>query len=149
MASIIPANPIIDPIDKSNSPPIINSAAPTEIMPRNAATVAQLTIPSALKLPEWPAVTRKQRRTRTAPEIEPNSGRDRKRRNAPISRTRSSEDGAAAGDVLAVDVEMSGPIMTASRKRQRYWPANFSTLAMLSFVTNPGPDEMWRGHVGR
>ena len=27
---------------------------------------------------------------------------------------------------------------------QRYWPAYFSTLAMLSFVTKPGPDRMWR-----
>jgi len=54
IASIMPAKPIIEPIDRSNSPPIISSAAPTEMMPRNAATVAQLTMPSALNMPESP-----------------------------------------------------------------------------------------------
>ena len=33
MAIDIPANAIIGPIDKSNSPAIINKAAPTAIMP--------------------------------------------------------------------------------------------------------------------
>src|SRR5437016_5742487 len=115
IASIMPAKPIIEPIDRSNSPPIISSAAPTEMMPRNAATVAQLTMPSALNMPESPAVSRNTTNTSTAPEIEPNSGRDRKRRSAPISRTRSSVGNAALG-AFGAGAEMSGPIIGPSMR---------------------------------
>src|SRR5262249_15223775 len=86
MVSIMPANPIIDPTDRSNSPPIISNPAPTASSPRNAATVLQLTMPSALNMPELPAVAANSTNTSTAPDNEPNSGRPRKRRTAPISR---------------------------------------------------------------
>ena len=39
----------------------------------------------------------------------------------------------------------NGRVMASASMRQRYCPAYFSTLAMLSLVTKPGPDEMWRG----
>src|SRR5215470_3938184 len=112
IASIMPAKPIIEPMERSNSPPIMRSAAPTAMMPRNAATVAQLTMPSALNMPESPATTKKTAKTSTAPEMEPNSGRDRNRRSGPISRTRSS-DGADGALAVAAGVEISGPVMTA------------------------------------
>ena len=144
IASIMPAKPIIEPIDRSNSPPIINSAAPTAMMPRNAATVAQLTMPSALNMPESPATSANNTNTSTAPEIEPNSGRDRKRRHAPMSRTRSSASGA--GPVRITGDGVSGPAKAASARRVSDIARRTSRpCAMLSFVMKPGPDEMWRG----
>ena len=86
----MPAKPIIEPIDRSNSPAIISSAAATAMMPRKAATVAQLTTPSALNMPELPAALPKIRKTSSAPASAPNSGRANTLRNAPTSRTRSS-----------------------------------------------------------
>src|SRR5262245_56177417 len=100
MVSIIPAKPIIEPTDRSNSPPIISNAAPTARMPRNAATVPQLTTPSALNMPELPAMKANNRKTRTVPDSDPNSGRLRKRRAAPMSRTRSSDAGECGGAAL-------------------------------------------------
>src|SRR5215472_3450574 len=121
IASIMPAKPIIEPIERSNSPPIMSKPAPTAMMPRKAATVAQLTMPSALNMPESPATTRKTAKTSTAPEMEPNSGRDRNRRSGPISRTRSSGE---ADDALpvAAGVEISGPVMTALSRASAILP---------------------------
>src|SRR3954471_14721203 len=120
IASIMPAKPIIEPMDRSNSPPIISSAAPTAMMPRNAATVAQLTTPSALNMPESPATSPNNTNTSTAPEIEPNSGRDRKRRSAPMSRTRSSEGGA--GEAPITGDGMSGPAKAVSARASAILP---------------------------
>ena len=41
----IPAKPIIEPTDKSNSPPIIKSAAATAIIPRLAETSKKFIVP--------------------------------------------------------------------------------------------------------
>ena len=41
----IPAKPIMDPTDKSNSPPIINMAAPIAIIPRLDDTSKKLSVP--------------------------------------------------------------------------------------------------------
>src|SRR3954471_11613576 len=122
IASIMPAKPIIEPMDRSNSPPIISSAAPTAMMPRNAATVAQLTIPSALNMPESPATNPNSTNTSTAPEIEPNSGRDRKRRHAPMSRTRSSDGGMGAAPI------------TGEESRDRPWRPRGDASAILPGV---------------
>ena len=45
----IPANPIIDPIDRSNSPAIINSDAPIAMIPYCAMILMLFLRPSALK----------------------------------------------------------------------------------------------------
>merc|ERR1711991_364165 len=51
----IPANPIIEPIDKSNSPPIINIAAAIAIIPKFADTSKKFRAPYALNIPVSPA----------------------------------------------------------------------------------------------
>ena len=45
IAMQIPAKPIIDPIDKSNSPPIINIAAAIAIIPKLAETSKKFNVP--------------------------------------------------------------------------------------------------------
>src|SRR4051812_31108992 len=98
----MPAKPIIEPIERSNSPATISSAAPIAITPRKPATVPQLMMPSALNMPEPEAPTANSRKTSTAPASAPDSGRLRNRRQKPIARRRSSAAGAAA---LAAGVE--------------------------------------------
>src|ERR1700749_2741344 len=92
----MPAKPIIEPIDRSNSPATISSAAPTAITPRKPATLPQFTIPSALNMPEPWAPNANSRKTSTAPDNAPDSGRPSRRRHRPPLRRRSS--GAAAGE---------------------------------------------------
>ena len=70
----IPAKPIIDPIDKSNSPPIISIAAAIAIIPRFADTSKKLSIPYALNIPVSPATIPKNINTNIAPPSAPNSG---------------------------------------------------------------------------
>ena len=140
----MPAKPIIEPIDRSNSPPIISSAAPTAMMPRNAATVAQLTMPSALNMPESPAASpnndEHQHRARDRAELRPRQEAaqradvahalvGRRRRRGPDDGRRNVGTGQGGLRSRVSDIG----------------PAYFSTLAMLSLVTKPGPDEMWRG----
>ena len=70
----IPAKPIIDPTDKSNSPPIIKSAAAIAIIPRLAETSKKLIVPYALNIPVSPATIPKKINTRTDPPSAPSSG---------------------------------------------------------------------------
>src|SRR5471030_3022798 len=99
IASIMPAKPIIEPIDRSNSPATISSAAPTAMTPRNPATVPQFTMPSALNMPEPWAPNANSRKTSTAPDSAPDSGRPSRRRHRLTLRRRSS--GAAVGEADA------------------------------------------------
>ncbi len=90
MAMTMPAAPIIEPIDRSNSPPIISSAAATARMPSCAETSSQLTTPRKLRKPESPATTAKKIKTKTAPATAPSSGRLRSLRQGLTARRRSS-----------------------------------------------------------
>ena len=73
-AIMIPAKPIMEPIERSNSPAIIRRQAPIAINPSWAETVLQFKIPSGANIPVPPAVRPKKTKTRTAPEMAPSSG---------------------------------------------------------------------------
>ena len=70
----IPANPIIEPIDKSNSPPIINIAAAIAIIPKFADTSKKFRAPYALNIPVSPATIPKNINTKIDPPKAPSSG---------------------------------------------------------------------------
>ena len=93
MAMIMPAKPIIEPTDRSNSPAIINRQAPTAMIMNWAETVDQFMMPWLLNMPLSEANRRKNVKTAIVPQIPPSSGRIRERRKADISLTRSSETG--------------------------------------------------------
>jgi hypothetical protein len=57
MATIIDAAPIVEPIDKSNSPAMSNSATGAAMMPSSAAVSSQLAVPSRETNPAPDAVT--------------------------------------------------------------------------------------------
>jgi len=59
MAMTMPANPIMDPTDRSNSPAIISSAAMLASSPSWAETSRKLRMPLALNMPLLPATAKK------------------------------------------------------------------------------------------
>ena len=69
-----PAKATIEPMERSNSPPIIRSAAPMARIPSCAAGVMKFMKPAMVNI-DRSAVTRKKRTTRTTPAIAPSSGR--------------------------------------------------------------------------
>jgi hypothetical protein len=75
IAMAIPAKPIMEPTERSNSPAIISRATGAARMPSCAETSRKLMIPLALNKPLPPAVTAKKAKTRTVPANAPNSGR--------------------------------------------------------------------------
>ena len=75
IAIIIPAKPIIDPTDRSNSPAIIKRPAPTAIITNCAETIDQFITPRLLNMPLSWAKIRKNVKTATVPTIPPSSGR--------------------------------------------------------------------------
>ena len=75
MAMIMPAKPIIEPTERSNSPAIINRQAPTAMMMNWAETVDQVITPSGENMPVSRAMAKKNMKTRIAPAIAPSSGR--------------------------------------------------------------------------
>ena len=91
IAISIPANPIIEPTLRSNSPAIINKQAPTAIIMNCADTIDQFITPCELNIPLSEAKNIKIINTAIVPIIPPSSGRIRELRNADISLTRSSE----------------------------------------------------------
>src|ERR1700749_4215268 len=108
----MPPKPITEPMDRSNSPATISSAAPTAITPRNAATVPQLTMPSAENMPEPPAAKANTRKTSTVPDSAPDSGRPRRRRHSPTLRTRSSRAAAGEGATSGAAVVAGGVVIS-------------------------------------
>ena len=64
---ITPAAPIIEPIERSNSPPIISIEAATAMMPSCAETSRKLMMPGAENRPEPPATMPKKMKTRMVP----------------------------------------------------------------------------------
>ena len=64
----------MDPIDKSNSPPIINIAAAIAMIPRLAETSKKFSMPYALNIPVSPATIPKKINTKIAPPRAPRSG---------------------------------------------------------------------------
>src|ERR1022692_1530111 len=107
MATIMPANPIIEPIDKSNSPAIIKRQAPTAMRPRYADTCDQFMIPSRLNIPDAPAANPNTAKTSTVPEIAANSGRFKMCPNRDSRRMRSSAEGGPG--VIGDDVDTAPP----------------------------------------
>ena len=90
IAMITPAAPIIEPIERSNSPPIISIEAATAMMPSWAETSRKLMMPGAENRPLPPATTPKKMKTRMVPATAPSSGRAISLRISGVSATRSS-----------------------------------------------------------
>ena len=73
---LIPAAPMMDPTDRSNSPAIMSSATATASIPSGAAALSTAAVPSAPRK-AGPAATAKSSQTSTAPIAAPSSGRER------------------------------------------------------------------------
>ena len=71
-AIVTPLAPVITPADKSNSPPIINNATVTAMMPSGAATSKKLAVLPAV--PNLSPLPQKNAHTTTAPINAPISG---------------------------------------------------------------------------
>ncbi len=87
---IMPAAAIIEPTDRSNSPPIISMVAPMPMMPSWAETSSQVRKPIGVRKPLSPATMVKRRKMMIAPATAPSSGRPRILRITPTCWTRSS-----------------------------------------------------------
>ena len=90
MAISIPANPIIEPTLRSNSPAIISRQAPTAIIINCAETMDQFRTPCELNIPLSDARIINIIKTTMVPIIPPSSGRIREFLKVDISLTRSS-----------------------------------------------------------
>ena len=101
MASTTPAAPIIEPTDRSNSPPIISSAAATAMMPSCADTSRKVMMPRAENIPVPRAATAKNRKTRMVPATAPSSGRAISRRASGVPARRSSRAGRRASMAMS------------------------------------------------
>ena len=108
-----PAKAIIEPIERSNSPPIISNAAAMARIPSCAAGESTVMTPARVNIAGL-AVRPKKTVTRTRPATAPNSGRRISRATSETRRSRSSR-ASAAGSVgrdapaarSAVDVVMA------------------------------------------
>ena len=96
IAIIMPAKPIIEPTDRSNSPAIISRQAPTAMIMNCAETMDQLRMPWELNIPLSPAKIANSTKTITVPQIPPNSGRISALRRADVCLMRSSLASASA-----------------------------------------------------
>ena len=88
-----PVKAIIEPSERSNSPPIISSAAPMARMPSWAAGDMKFMNPASVNI-ELSAVKRKKTVTSTTPAIAPSSGRFINRENGDSALIRSSSPAA-------------------------------------------------------
>ena len=95
MPIIRPAEPVITPADRSNSPPIISSATTTAGMPIVEATSVQFAMPSSFRNSEF--CVQKKIATTTAASSAPISGRRRSRAIGLIFARRSSPAGTGGG----------------------------------------------------
>ena len=128
IAITMPAKPIIEPTERSNSPAIISRQAPTAMIANWADTTPQFIAPSAENIPVSDATSRKKTKTRTAPQMDPSSGRTSTLRSGDISLTRSSPPSARCDARLEVvsDISTSARLLqvaVGSCERPRPLPA--------------------------
>src|SRR4051812_49401308 len=95
MPIIRPAEPVMTPADRSNSPPIMSSATTTAGMPMVDATSVQFEMPSSFRNSEF--CVQKKIATTSAASSAPISGRRRSRAIGPIFARRSSPAGTGGG----------------------------------------------------
>src|SRR4051812_43987066 len=95
MPIIRPAEPVMTPAERSNSPPIMSSATATAGMPIVDATSVQFAIPSSFRNSGF--CVQKKIATTTAASSAPISGRRRMRAVLLMSVSRSSATGAGGG----------------------------------------------------
>src|SRR4051812_37928452 len=122
---IRPAEPVITPADRSNSPPIISRATTTAGMPMVAATSVQFEMPSSFRNSEfW---VQKKMATTTAASRAPISGRRSSRAIGLIWARRSSPAGWGGGGATAgagvPDVAMSVLRITSLSSVWERWAA--------------------------
>ncbi len=90
----MPRAPVAAPDDRSNSPPIINIATATAMMPSVAETSRTPERPPAV--PNWPETAQKNAPMAAAPTIAPISGRTSSRAKTPRYARRSSSTASIA-----------------------------------------------------
>src|SRR5689334_2146216 len=110
MPSIRPAEPVITPADRSNSPPIISTATTTAGMPIVDATSVQFEMPSSFRNSAF--CVQKKIATTTAATSAPISGRRSRRAMGPILARRSSPAGIGGGGATPEDV-VAAPLEVA------------------------------------
>ena len=159
MPIIRPAEPVITPADRSNSPPIISSATATAGIPIVDATSVQFAMPSRLAGTAGSASRRRSRRRR-APAARRSPGGAGAAPSVLIWASRSSATGCGGGRPAAPAACSTVPWVArhvcsprgaaAGRRRGRPargplaragLPASFSTVAALVLSTKPGPGE--------
>src|SRR3954454_12598654 len=106
MPSIRPAEPVITPADRSNSPPIISSATTTAGMPIVDATSVQFAMPSSFRNREF--CVQKKIATTTAASSAPISGRRSSRAAGLIFARRSSPAGTGGGGATSAGGAVRG-----------------------------------------
>src|SRR5690242_13442295 len=116
MPSIKPAEPVMTPADRSNSPPIISSATATDGMPMVEATSVQLEMPSSFRNSEF--CVQKKMAITTAASSAPISGRRMIRAAVLMLASRSSPAGVGGGAASA-DVAVLLMVAPASPRAGR------------------------------
>jgi hypothetical protein len=106
MPIIRPAEPVMTPADRSNSPPIIRMATATAGIPIVDATSVQLEMPSSFRNSEF--CVQKKIATTTHARNAPISGRRMRRDIALISVSRSSAIGWGGGGSTSAGGEVGG-----------------------------------------
>ena len=147
----MPAKPIIEPIERSNSPAIISRLAPVAMIPNCAITDRLFFSPRGLNafpsLATPIAIT-----TKTMTRNTPTSGRRlRAKSHPPVLRRSASarpaklEDAwtmphsSPCGEADARPLPRSVPVCER-RLGQRVTPANLATLSAFDLSTKPGPE---------
>jgi len=97
-AMMMAQNPVIPPVDRSNSPPIISSPTGTAMIPKNAACCAQAWNPVCVshRCCGVLSVTANTTNTATAPSSAPSAGRRRALVSTPASAPRPSDSPVSA-----------------------------------------------------
>ena len=137
MAMAIPAKPIIDPTERSNSPAIINRVTGAARMPSCADTSRKLMMPLAENKPLPPATIAKKTKTRIVPATAPSSGRLSRRPKNETCLIRSS----CLLDIMIFDQSKRAVGQGADRQHFYRLPCLESSIteAAVSLVTKPGP----------
>src|SRR5450631_4499461 len=100
MAAVSAAVVTATPAERSNSPPIINSATATAMMPTVELAYRTVAIEAALRI--GGAIAKNKMKTAIAPTSEPTSGRTRNLRTETVLRTAAGGVAGGAGPISVV-----------------------------------------------
>ncbi len=140
---IRPVNATIEPTERSNSPPIMRSAAPIAKMPSWAAGVMKFRIPARVNI-LGSAVKRKKIVTRARPAMAPSSGRFMSREMSETFFTLSSALSTARSDILFPSVlhEMRGMRAPLPQQSSLTDALSGQLYNLTGFISG---DQVWTG----